>query len=60
MKYFLIATIITLIAASILIPLGYMERGYMAFGGEWIGVIFTAYVAFSVAEKRRALEKEED
>ena len=57
MKYFLIATIITLISAAILIPLGYLERGHMAFGGEWMAVILIAYIAFSVAAKRYGMDK---
>lgn len=57
MKYFLIAAIVTLISAAILIPLGYWERGYMAFGGEWMAVILITYIAFSVAAKRYGMEK---
>ena len=49
MKYFLIAALVTLIAALIFIPLGYMERGSFAFGGEWILILFIAWLAFTIA-----------
>jgi H+/Cl- antiporter ClcA len=35
-------------AAAILIPLAYWERGYLAFGGEWLGILVATYAAFSV------------
>ena len=60
MKYFLIAVIVTLISAAILIPLGYLERGRMAFGGEWLVVTLVAYIAFSAAVKRYGMEREDD
>ena len=49
MKYFLIAAIVTVLAAVVLVPLGYLERGTLAFGGEWVAVIGIGYVAFMVA-----------
>ena len=60
MKHFLRAAIVTLISAAILIPLGYLERGRMAFGGEWMAIILIAYIAFSAAAKRHSLEREDN
>lgn len=33
-------------AALILVPTAYMERGYYAIGGEWVGSIFVVFVTF--------------
>lgn len=60
MKYFLIALLITALAALVFLPLGYMERDALAFGGEHIAIIFTGYIAFSVAVKKYHDDKEKD
>lgn len=60
MKYFLIAVLVTILATVVLIPLGYLERGTVAFGGEWITVLFIGYVAFMLAYKKWTADRDED
>ena len=37
------------IATMILVPLAYQERGEWAIGGEWMGVIFIAFIVFQLS-----------
>ena len=60
MKYFLIAAIVTVLAAVVLVPLGYLERGSMAFGGEWMAVIGIGYIAFMIAHKMWMRDRDDD
>lgn len=34
-----------------LVPVAQMERGYPAVGGEWVAVVFAAYVGFLFGAK---------
>lgn len=34
-----------------LVPVAQMERGYPAVGGEWVAVVFAAYVGFFLGGK---------
>lgn len=60
MKCFLIAALVTVFAVVILIPLGYMERGFFAFGGEWVAAIFIGYISFMVAFQNWIADKDDD
>lgn len=41
------AVLVTAIAAAILIPAAYAERGYFAVGGEWLVLMLIAIAAYS-------------
>lgn len=60
MKYFLIAATVTVLAAVVLVPLGHLERGSMAFGGEWMTVIGIGYIAFMIAHKMWMRDRDDD
>lgn len=47
----LLSVIAGAVAAAILIPLALLERGYFAFGGEWLIVFITTAVAYHCIHK---------
>ena len=49
----LITFAVTVMISLVLIPLAYAERGYIAIGGEWLGVIMTAFMSFPITKKMR-------
>lgn len=46
------AALPTILAAVILIPLARAERGYEAFGGEWLMITGTFCVSYSIIHKK--------
>lgn len=46
------AAVPTILAAVILIPLAKAERGYEAFGGEWLMITGTFCIAYSMIHKK--------
>lgn len=46
------AAVPTILVAAILIPLAKAERGYEAFGGEWLMITGTFCIAYSMIHKK--------
>ena len=47
----LMALLAGAIAAAVVVPLAILERGYIAFGGEWLLVFIVAAVAYHYIHK---------
>lgn len=51
-RYIAIALLTGALAAPILAALAYRERGYVAFGGEWLATIMIMVVAYLLIRKK--------
>lgn len=54
-----LALLAAALAAPILVDLAYRERGYVAFGGEWLAIILIMVVAYLLVRKDKPKEDEE-
>lgn len=47
---FVVALLVAMLSAAILIPVAVAERGYVAFGGEYLGIGLTFWMVFNLTK----------
>lgn len=59
-RYIAFAMLVGALAAPILCDLAYRERGYVAFGGEWLATILIMVVAYLLVRKKDKPKEDEE